>query len=213
MQQITKNEQLTLARCLLRRSYPDTATILGEGLSEAANLLLDRFDKFRSQFYGQARNDLSGQRGKYVSKSKLRRAIEIAFTKAYGRRCVKIQTEKDLDPWFEMKCTGWIVATRFTFGRRQSMICYYHSIESEAKVPNPEFPPEYWMPAMRLGHWLSLASWLGISSQTEWASLLNGEVDQACDAVIKCCGHFFEAVPRLLKGLEFENILEERHTA
>jgi len=208
MQQLTKDERLTLAQGLLRRSYPDTAKILGEGLSDEANLLLNRFDKFRSLFYGQARNDLSGQKAKYASKRKLRKAIEIAFTKAYGSRCLKIQIEKDWDPWFEMKFAGWIVATRFAFGRRQSMICYYHSIESETKVPNPEFPREYWMPTMRLGHWLSLASWLGISGQTEWSSLLEGEVDQACDAVIKCCGRFFEAVPQLLKGLEVDKISE-----
>ena len=209
MQQITKEEQLTLAQGLLRRSYSDTAKILGEGLSDEANVLLSRFDTCRSRFYGQARNDLAGQKVKYVSKGKLRKAIEIAFTKAYGSRCTKIQTEKDWDPWFEMKFAGWIVATQFTFGRRQSKILYYHAIESETKVPNPEFPPAYWMPAMRLAHWLSLASWLGISGQTEWASLLEGEVEQACDAVIKCCGHFFEAVPQLLKGLEFEKITSE----
>jgi len=45
MQQITKDEQLTLAQGLLRRSYPDTAKILGEALSDEANMLLNRFTR------------------------------------------------------------------------------------------------------------------------------------------------------------------------
>ena len=210
MRQITKDEQLTLAQGLLRRAYPDAAKVVGDGISNEAKLLLGRFDKFRSQFFGQRRNDLSETKVKYVGKSKLRKVTEMAFTNAYGSQCIKIHTEKDWDPWFEMKCAGWIVTTRFTFGRSESMISYHHSIQSEAKVPNPEFPPEFWMPAMKLGQWLSLASWLGISGQTEWGSLLDVEVDQVRDAIIMCCEHFFEAVPRLLSGLDFDRITKHK---
>ena len=211
MQQITKSEQLTLAKGLLRGAYSDTAKILGETLSDEADPLLKRFNKFCSQFYGQTRSELSGKKVKYVSKGKLKKAIEIAFTKAYGSQCVKFLTTKDgYDPWFEVKFAGWIVITSFTFGRHQSMISYDHIIQSEAKVPNSEFPPEYWMPAMRLGQSLSFASWLGLSARTEWAALVEEEVDQVCDAVIKCCGLFFEIAPTLLNGLEFEKV-EERN--
>jgi len=215
MQRISKDEQLTLAKSLLRRFYSDTAKILGDGISDAANILLSRFDKFcdelfRSQLDAKARNAHSDQKVKYVSKNKLRKAIEIAFTKVYGSRCVKIlTTEEGWDPWFEMKFAGWIVITTFTFGRRESLIEYHHTVQSEAKIPNPPFPPELWMPAMRLGHFISFASWLGISSQTQWEYLLPEDVEPACDAVIKHCRQFFEVAPKLLKGLEFETITLE----
>ena len=206
MQQIGKNEQLTLSHSLLKRFHPDAVKMLGESSSEEEKLLLERCDRFRSKYDGVAWRGASGEKIKFVSKSKLRKVIGAAFTKAYGDRCVKMQTEKGWDPSFEMKIAGWIVATRFTFGRHESMINYYHSIESEAKIPNPEFPPEFWMPTLRLDHLISFASWLGICSQTQWTSLVEEDVDQACDAVIKLCGHFFDAVPQLLKGLEFEKI-------
>jgi hypothetical protein len=210
MQQIDKNAQLTLAKGLVKRTYPNIANILGKRLSDEENLLLNRFDNLRSEFHGQAGIDPCGQKIKYVSKSKLRKAIEIAFIKAYGSRCVKIlATEEGWDPFFEMKFAGWIVTTSFSFGRHQSMISYQHSIGSEAKVSIQEYPPECWPPAMRLARSLTLLSGLGITGQTQWVSLAKGDVDQACDAVIKCCGHFFEAVPKLLKGLEFERIMEK----
>lgn len=210
MQQIAKNEQLTLAKSLLKRTHPKATKILGEKLSDEENSLLNKFDNFRSQFHVPVGIDPSGQKIKYVSKNKLRKAIEISFTKAYGSRCVKIlTTEEGWDPFFEMKFAGWIVSTSFSFGRYQSMISYQHSIGSEAKVPIQEYPPECWPPTLRLGGSLGLLSTgLGIA-QPQWLSLKKEDVDQACDTVIKCCGHFFEAVPRLLKGLEFEKILQE----
>ena len=209
MQQIDKSEQLILAKSVVRRSYPNTANILGERLSDGENSLLNRFDNFRSRFHGQVRVDSSGQIIKYVSKNKLRKAIEIAFIKAYGDRCVKIlTTDKGWEPFFEMKFAGWIVTTSFSFDRRQSMISYQHSIVSEAKVAIQEYPPECWPPAQRLWRSLLLGV-LGIIGQTQWVSVRNGDVDQACDAFTKCSGHFFDAVPQLLKGLEFKSITED----
>jgi hypothetical protein len=38
---------------------------------------------------------------------------------------------------------------------------------------------------------------------------MDEDVDSACDAAIKLCGHFFEVAPKLLKGLEFEKITTE----
>jgi len=208
LQQLNKNEQLTLAHSLLKRFHSDAIKLLGEGCSDEEKCWLNKFDKTRAQFNESALNVASIQKIKYASKSKLRKAMGATFAKVYRERCVNMQIGKDWDPWFEMKIAGWIVTTRFTFGRHESMINYYHSIESEAKIPNLEFPPEFWMPAMRLEHLMSFASWLGICGQTQWMHLAGGDVDEACEAVIKFCGQFFEAVPGLLKGLEFESITE-----
>ena len=62
------------------------------------------------------------------------------------------------------------------------------------------------MPITGLGYPTSFNSWLGISSQTEWKRLTNEEVEPACDAVIEHCRHFFAVAPKLLKGLELENV-------
>jgi len=208
MQQLAKNEQLTLAKSLLKRAHPKAANILGEWISDEDNLLLNKFECFRSQFHKPLGIEVSGRRNKYVSKDTLRNAIEIAFTKAYGSRCVKIlTTEEGWDPFFEMQFAGWIVSTSFSFGRHQSMISYQHSIGSAAKMPIREYPPECWPPTLRLGNSLALLSTgLGIIGQPQWMSLTKGDVDPACDVVVKCCGCFFDAVPQLLKGIEFEKI-------
>jgi len=208
MQQIKKDEQLTLAHSLLKRFHSDAIKALGKGFSDEENSWLNRFDKARAQFNESAVNGASTQKIRYASKSKLRKVMGATFAKVYGDRCVKMQIDKDWDPWFEMKIAGWIVTTRFTFGRHESLINYYHAIESEGKIPNPEFPPEFWMPAVRLEHLISFASWLGICSQTQWMHLTGEDVDEACDDVVRFCGQFFEAVPGLLKGLEFESITD-----
>jgi hypothetical protein len=207
MQQIDRDEQLTLAKNLVRRAHPDAVKILGETLSDEDNLLLNRFDNFRSQFHGKIGINSNGEKIKCVSKSKLRKAVENAFIKKYGSRCVKIlTTEGGWDPFFEMKFAGWIVNTSFSFGRHQSLISYQHSIGSEKKIPIQEYPSECWPPAMKLGRSLTLLSGFGIIGQTQWMFLAKEDVDPACNNVIKCCEHFFEAIPRLLKGLEFERI-------
>jgi hypothetical protein len=206
MRGINRSEQLILAHALLKRFHPDAAKMLNESLSDEASSWLDKFDKFRSQFYGLAGREVSSKAGKTVSKSKIRKAMVAAFKEAFGDRCVRIQTGTEWDPWFEMRFSGWIVTTRFAFGRRESLISYYHSIESEAKIPNPEFPPDFWMPTMRLGHLISFAAWLGISSQTQWEYLMEEDVETACNIAAKLCGIFFQVAPDLLKGLEFEKM-------
>ena len=215
MLQIDKHQQLTLAKVILRRTHSNAAKILGERLSVEDNSLLTKFDNFHSRFYepmGINPNPL-GPKIKYVSKNKLRKAIQIAFTKAFGSQCVKILTaEEGWDPYFEMKFAGWNVATAFSFGRHrdQGNISYGHSINSETKTPIQEIPPECWPPTTRLGYWLSFLIGLGVIGPPQGLSFLKKEeVDQACDIIIKCCGRFFEAVPRLLSGLEFEKITTE----
>ena len=61
------------------------------------------------------------------------------------------------------------------------------------------------MPITGIGCIISFNSWLGIG-QTEWNRLMNEDVDSACDAVIEHCRHFFAVAPKLLKGLELENV-------
>ena len=210
MTQINKSEQLALAKGLVKRSHPKVINLLGETFSDEEKLLLNQLDNFRSQFHVPVKTDLSSPKFKHVSKNKLRKAIEIAFTKAYGSRCFKILTiAEGWDPFFEMKFSGWIVSTSFSFGHYQSMIGYQHSIGSEAKVPTQGYPPECWPPTMRLGGSLSLlGAGFGISGQSQWVSLKKEDVEKACDMAIRCCDRFFEAVPQLLKGLEYEMIAE-----
>ena len=127
------------------------------------------------------------------------------FIESYGNQCIRMEIGKEWDPLFKMKCCGWILSTQLWFGRQESLIQYNHGIESETLIHHPK-NPEITGPAYRLGQRLSFGGWLGACSQTQWEYLLPEDVEPACCAVIKLCGHFFEVAPKLLSGLEYEKI-------
>jgi hypothetical protein len=106
---------------------------------------------------------------------------------------------------FDIKICGWVISTQLWFGRSESLIQYKHWLESETRVSHPQ-NPEITGPAMIISQSISLGDWLGVVSQTQWEHLFKEDVEPACDAVLRLCGRFFDVAPKLLKGLEFENI-------
>lgn len=212
MQRIDGGKQLALAHSLLKRFHSDAVKTLGESCSDEESSLRDELDDFRRNPLGleaeiPARRS-AGEKIKFVSKSKLRKVMVSKFRGAYGSQCIKMEIGEEWDPLFDMKCCGWIISTQLWFGRRESLISYNHSIVSETRIHHPE-NPGITAPAMKLKQLISFSSWLGICSQTQWEYLTDDDVEPACDAAIKLCGHFFEVAPKLLKGLEFEKIAEE----
>lgn len=149
----------------------------------------------------------AGEKIRFAGKRKLQKAITGKFKNAFGSQCISHDYDDIGDPssHFDMKCCGWILSTHFWFGRRESLINYSHSITSPTKIHH-ERQPEITAPALRMAICISFSSWLGITSQIQWEHLFNEDVEAACDAIIMHCRHFFEVAPKLLKGLEFENI-------
>ena len=52
----------------------------------------------------------------------------------------KMEIGVEWDPVFAMKCCGWVVSTKLYFGRRESLIQYKHSLESESRIHHPADP-------------------------------------------------------------------------
>lgn len=270
MQQLNRNEQLTLAHGLLKRFHPDAVKALGESCSaeeETLRAKRDVFFRVRQQYQfvqqlekgGQfdvaqfwiqrlraevtnvpgvaffdddkslllqldavfqqipltfeeqiAMRKQAGEKIKFASKRKLQKSITEKFQAAFGDQCIdhRFDDEFDLSSNFDMKCSGWIVSTNFWFGRCESLINYSHGISSPTRIHHAE-NPEITAPAMVLAQMVSFSSWLGITSQIQWEYLINEDVEPTCDIVIKHCRHFFEAAPKLLKGLEFDKITPE----
>jgi hypothetical protein len=104
-----------------------------------------------------------------------------------------------------MPCCGWVLTTNFDFGRHEDLIEYSHDIESEdtfeQRGPRGEYR-EY----LRIGRNLSFCSWMGIDAVTQWRQITRTEIEPTCESTIKFCRLFFDVVPKLLKGLEFEKI-------
>ena len=211
MQRLERDEQLAYAHSRLKRFHPHAVTALGEGSSDVEDALPSRPEVYRPMpttvAQELAARKRAGEKIKFVSKRKLRKAVMASFKNAFGSQCVMPEQIYDQDPsvYFYMKCCGWLLQTGFWFGRYECLIDYKHTIASETRITHPD-NPEVTGPPMVLAHSMSFCAWLGLNSQTQWEFLLDEDVEPACDAAMKLCGHFFQVLPKLLKGLEFDKI-------
>ncbi len=212
MQRIDGGKQLVLAHALLKRFHPDAVEALAQSCSAEESAIRDELDGFRRlvcvREVTTAAKRSAEKTIKFVSKRKLRQMMVSRFAETYGSRCTRMEIGAESDPLFASKCCGWVISTRLDFGRRESLIQYDHSLESETRIHHPA-DPRISAPALELQRWISFGAWLGICSLTQWQYLTADDVEPACDAVIGLCGHFFEAAPKLLKGLEFDKLTGE----
>ncbi len=102
---------------------------------------------------------------------------------------------------FDIKCSGWMLQTQFNFGRKpgyqQSVLGYWHNVCTQERAPHHAMP-EVMYP---VAHLCRGVRW---PCSSEWEYLTEDDVELACDETFKYCRRFFEAAPRLLKGLEHE---------
>ncbi|HXM97102.1 MAG TPA: hypothetical protein VN982_01365 [Candidatus Dormibacteraeota bacterium] len=84
---------------------------------------------------------------------------------------------------------SWIVSTEIDTGGRRN-VGYDHSIGA--------------LETMHLQDRISVLSWMGISSQTDWMYLSEDEADEAAECLGQLCGQFLSAVPKLLEGLSHD---------
>jgi hypothetical protein len=208
----SNNGQTAEASSLFQLFRDDACKVLGETYFDDDTLLLskiaDVFQPIGATLEEQiAARRKAGEKIKFVSKRTLQKTLAERFKSAFNNQCGDFRFDDSLDPWsaFDMSCCGWTLSTHFWFGRRESLINYHHNISSPTKIYHPEHP-EITAPAMSMGQMISFSSWLGLTSQIQWEYLFNDDVDSACDVVFKHCRYFFEVAPKLLKGLEFENI-------
>jgi hypothetical protein len=207
VQTLDGNDQLAFLSARLKRFHPSAVQALEEQYSEQENSLLRRFDQFRQvpstvDQEIQART-LAGEKVRFANKGKIRRVLSAKFKDAFGGQCLGLASaNEEAELRFKMKCGGWVVDTFFDFGRHESMIQYSHSISSESTFEHRGTQ----IPSMIIGVFISFASWLGISSQTEWRYIMDEDIEPVSSAAVWLCDHFFKITPKLLKGLECEKI-------
>jgi hypothetical protein len=222
LQQLLENSQPAEAAFLLQMFRADAAKLLGEiyftaegplqSQRDAAlqSQLEDLFRPVPTPFEEElAARRKAGEKVRFASKRKLQTAIMQKFKNEFGDHVLDSNYDDICDPSssFELECYGgWNISTHFWFGRRQNLIEYSQGIASELTFQLQAAKGTY-TGSLGLGpHVASLCAWLGIGA-TQWPYITNGEeVDLVCDMVIKHCHHFFEVAPKLLKGLEVENI-------
>ena len=210
MQLFGKREQMTIARALLKRFHPDAVNALGEACSAEEQTLRRKRDAYlvpspTEEDVAARRN--AGEKVKFASKRKLQTAMMKKFQLAFRERCTNSNYDDLCDPssLFETKCCGgWNISTQFWFGRRESLIDYNQSIQSELTFHQKGETGDY-TGSLLLEEAISFCGWLGIGP-TQWPYIKSEEVDQTCNTVVQHCQHFFEVAPKLLQGLEVENI-------
>jgi hypothetical protein len=212
MQKLDRGKQLVLARSLLKRAHPEAVKAVGEDCSTEEESLRYSLDEFRRRPSGldveivARRRD--GGKIKFASKRKLRKVMITKFKDAFGSQFIESTCgDEEPDPRFRMRCCGWMLQTGFWFGRRESLIDYTQLIASEARFQHPT-NPEISAPAMLMSSGISHCAWLGIASQTQWEYLMDDEVEPSCNDAMKFCRRFIEIAPKLLKGLDFEKIIQ-----
>ena len=67
---------------------------------------------------------------------------------------------------------------------------------------SPDRNPVICAPLMRLTNYMSFGC--GLAGNGHWDYVLPNEIESTCAMAIKLCGQFFEALPALLKGLEYD---------
>jgi len=207
LRQLEKDNQLESARDLFQISCPNVVKLIGEIPSETQESLRSRLDAFlhpapsvlEEEIYARR---LAGEKLKFASKAKIRRAILKQFKAAFGNKCfdlaiVGMDTELD----FKMKWNGWIINTGFDFEVRGRQFDYVYSIVSE--ITNPP----HGIPAVILSR-LGMMGFLGLKGSVGWGYLIDEDIQPTCDFIIQRSRNFFEVLPKLLKGLEFDKITE-----
>lgn len=200
MLQLEPDERPILARAWVKRGDMRTREQLGETLTHEENKVLKLLDSMavcRSSFQVEYdRRKAVGEKVRFVSRHKLRKAMVAKFIEVFGSQCVKMQIGEGWDPLFNMKCCGWMIVTQFWFGRSQPLISHIHMIQSPTTVPHHTLL-EIDVPETELTR---TARW---PFGYDWMLLLENDLESACEGAIRACRHFFEAAPKLLRGLDF----------
>ena len=212
MPQLKKEyEHVAAAQDYIQNVRRDLIRIAGEACLIDENSLQARLDdlfcNIPSPFEEQiAARKQAGEKIKFASKRKLLRLMAEKFESAFGDQCVGSDRQLDVDSFlfFERKCCGWVIKTDFWFGRGETLLECGHLILSEEVVEHRRQKPDggegCFFQHLKLG--LNLYN-------AVWNSLMTEDLELACDAAIKYCAHFFEVLPKLLNGLEYEKITKE----
>jgi hypothetical protein len=206
LKMLTEDEQNLLVTSTLKRFHADAAAALGESVSRGENAIRERFIKF-IMLPADIEREIAARRRtgdpmRFTSKRKVQRAMLTGFRKAFGH--LGMQGDDNVgqhSSHVRMKYCGWVVQTNFSFGRSRAQIRHTHSIFSEDVILHP-ITPGVTGPALLLANALC---WINLSVM-EWEYLTDTDIEPACDSVIELCREFFDELPKLLKGLERENI-------
>jgi hypothetical protein len=199
------------ARILFDASCAEDARVLCSTDSTDADFLAaeleDFLNSFPQSFEEQVKaRKLSGEKIKFVSKKRLQKILTEKVKDIFGNQYEECRVDEGHRTAFDIKCGDWMLQTQFNFGRKpgyqQSVLGYWHNVCTQERAPHHAMP-EVMCP---VAHLCMGVSW---PCSFEWEYLREEDVECACSETFKYCRRFFEAAPRLLKGLDVEELSED----
>lgn len=193
--------QRFFAHALAKRFHQEAVQVLGERITPEEKRLCrqycDRIDSSPAELLLHER-ELVGERGIYADGKLLRRCL-----RAELRQLNLEKAESASTLWrYRTGIDRWDILTEVQTTGSYAQVVYSHDIvlarERERVVlDGGQVVTKY----ITLKKFISLQSWLGISSQSEWCDLLDSDVPQVARAMVAACAHFLSAAPQLLSGL------------
>jgi hypothetical protein len=199
------------ARIVFDDACASDARILCNTDSADADLLATELEDFLNSFPQSLEEQVkarksSGEKIKLVSKRRLQNILTDKVKDIFGNQYEECRVDEGHWTAFDIKCGDWMLQTQFNFGRKpgyqQSVLGYWHNVCTQKTAPHHAMP-EVMYP---VAHLCRCVTW---PCAFEWEYLSEEHVEVACNETFKYCRRFFEAAPRLLKGLDVEVISED----
>ena len=200
-----EDSQQVIESCL---HMSEASIVFGDNLPNGEKTLRSRLEAIYGSIPPSFAEELemrkvNGEKVKFASKRKLQSAVTRTFLKAFGEKCINVQSHEMMDPSIDIECAGWTIETLFWFGRSHTLLNLTHAIVSPNRFAYREVSGVR-SSIKSLANCLSVSCWLGIAGQ--WDYVLPNEIESTCESAIKLCSHFFGALSMLLEGLEYSVI-------
>jgi hypothetical protein len=195
------DEQRLFARALVKRFQKEALQITGERITPEEQRLVSRYcertDSSPAELLLHER-ELRGECNVYAEGKELRKVIK---TQLAGLDMERIESPATL--WrYTTPVQRWSVLTEIQTTGRYAQVVYHHDIvladeRERVALDGGQIMEKY----ISLSRFISLHSWLGVSSQTEWCDLVDSDLPQVAKALVDVCARFLEVAPKLLSGL------------
>jgi hypothetical protein len=197
------DDRILFAKALTKRFHPQAVELLEESMTETEKEICKEFrDKILTNSpreLAHIEKSVRKTSHEYVSRSKLRRFIKHELT---GLNMKEGDDELGAILRYETRINSWDILTDIDISGTHSRLIYHHTILAAERPQIVRLKSgqekSIFIP---LAKSISLNSWFGISSQTEWAYLSEIEAKQATKCLADLCSHFIKNAKMLLKGL------------
>jgi hypothetical protein len=171
-----------LVRARRKKFHPLAAAALGEELTAEEKDVLARFEAWSTQrlhLLGSASGRTARERKPWAAVLKERLDFLGPARKLQG----------PLEWTHTTEVNGWIVTTWLDLGGRFMDVSYGHDLADAAK-PKPSFQ-----------RFISLLSWLGLSSATKW-NVPGDDIEPSAETLVRLCRHFLAAIPEITAEID-----------